>query len=240
MNWKEKGASLLNKAQHKATSNLIEPQQTEKILVEMVRVAEALFGLDPTLTFQVRIQNGFKLKGIAQTATVIEATINSTKGLAQLQACRKAATTTYNALILLAFETLTSSVQQHILLECAKSSTYLRLENHNLWIYFQSTIPCSTTPLTLHPLTPSVRNELKNWSFIHQSPYGLSFYNTSQVGWHQKPIGSLRLSNHWNFMSRNRLHCQTKDPIKKEWKNRFLLGVYTGDYYEIVKCLDEG
>jgi hypothetical protein len=54
--------------------------------------------------------------------------------------------------------------------------------------------------------------EISKWGVIHKSPHGLSFYNTT-VDWGYKPHNSLRISDHWNFASHGKLHCQTTTPV---------------------------
>lgn len=55
--------------------------------------------------------------------------------------------------------------------------------------------------------------EMSKWDKIIKSPYSDSFYS-AVVNWNFKPDGSLRISNHWNFESKGKLHCQTTTEIK--------------------------
>ena len=49
--------------------------------------------------------------------------------------------------------------------------------------------------------------EIESWDIQKKSPYSHSYYNT-EVDWDYKPEGSLRLSNHWNWVDEfNTLHC---------------------------------
>ena len=70
--------------------------------------------------------------------------------------------------------------------------------------------------------------EMSKWGLIHKSPYGLSFYN-AKVGWDSKPNGSLRISDHWNFECRGKLHCETTTyvPDNTHWA--------IGQYDETIK-----
>lgn len=61
-------------------------------------------------------------------------------------------------------------------------------------------------------------DEMKKWDVIYKSPYGSSFYNTTEIDWNYKPDGSLRVSNHWNFSTNRtkftgRIHCKTNKRI---------------------------
>lgn len=60
---------------------------------------------------------------------------------------------------------------------------------------------------------PELILEMSKWDKIIKSPYGYSFYNAI-VNWNFKPDGSLRISDHWNFESNGKIHCQTTTEIK--------------------------
>ncbi|EGQ2853432.1 hypothetical protein FZ615_04670 [Staphylococcus pseudintermedius] len=49
-----------------------------------------------------------------------------------------------------------------------------------------------------------------------KSPFSLSAYNSTDISWGHKPDGSLRVADHWNFESRQVLHCPTVEDIKDE------------------------
>lgn len=74
-----------------------------------------------------------------------------------------------------------------------------------------------------------VANFKSNWS---QSPYSESFYSAEGITWDYKPEGSLRLSDHWNFMSKGKVHCATTNP---NFKQGWAVGKYKDGKYEIVK-----
>lgn len=63
------------------------------------------------------------------------------------------------------------------------------------------------------PFPAELLLEISHWNEIRKSPFSDSFYNAT-VGWDYKPDGSLRISDHWNFTSRGKLHCQTTTEIK--------------------------
>lgn len=74
--------------------------------------------------------------------------------------------------------------------------------------------------------------EMKNWKIIHKSPYSNSFYNTKDISWVHKPDGSLRVSDHWNFVDKyGVMHCKTDRHV--ECKHRLTIGRFdakTGKY----------
>lgn len=53
-----------------------------------------------------------------------------------------------------------------------------------------------------------LRQEMKTWDEVVKSPYGHSYYN-AKVDWGYKPDNSLRISDHWNFRSKGKYHCET-------------------------------
>ena len=66
--------------------------------------------------------------------------------------------------------------------------------------------------ITNEKIPTELVNEIKGWNSIIKSPYGNSFYN-GKVGWNYKEDGSLRISDHWNFESKGKLHCQSDVPV---------------------------
>lgn len=59
-----------------------------------------------------------------------------------------------------------------------------------------------------------VIKEIETWNFIIKSPYSHSYYN-APVGWKYKTPNSLRISDHWNFSSNGKKHCQTTNQIEE-------------------------
>lgn len=60
---------------------------------------------------------------------------------------------------------------------------------------------------------------IKNWGDIFKkSPYGYSYYNFDKT-WYYNEDKGLRLSDHWNFISDNEIHCKINKKIKNntEW-----------------------
>ena len=58
---------------------------------------------------------------------------------------------------------------------------------------------------------------LDTWKIVSQSPYSYSFYNSDFIDWNYKPDKSLRISNHWNFVSEGEIHCATDCGTKNGW-----------------------
>lgn len=80
-----------------------------------------------------------------------------------------------------------------------------------------------------------VKKELLTWKVLNQSPFSRSFYNFEEVDWDFKENGSLRLSDHWNFLSRGKRHCIIKDTNPKEDIKGWKLAKYENGYYIILK-----
>lgn len=55
---------------------------------------------------------------------------------------------------------------------------------------------------------------MKSWDVILKSPYSNTFYNSKDITWNYKPDNSYRVSDHWNFVNRDRKHCKTDKPVK--------------------------
>ena len=62
-------------------------------------------------------------------------------------------------------------------------------------------------------IPPQIKEMMKAWPVIFKSPYGDSFYSSTDIGWGSKPDKSYRVSDHWNFMTRGNKHCQTDKPV---------------------------
>lgn len=75
--------------------------------------------------------------------------------------------------------------------------------------------------------------DANTWS---NSPYSASFYNSKDIDWDYKPEGSLRLSDHWNFYTREKMHCETDDP---EFKDGWAVGEYHNGKYKIIKKFND-
>lgn len=84
-------------------------------------------------------------------------------------------------------------------------------------------------------ITPKeVLEEINNFEYINKSPYSLTFYNVPEVTWDYKPEGSLRISDHWNFVSHGTKHCLL-DNTEKTIQNNWILAKYIEGKYQILK-----
>jgi hypothetical protein len=54
---------------------------------------------------------------------------------------------------------------------------------------------------------------IQAWPVIHKSPYGFSYYNSTNITWSYKPDTSLRVADHWNFKCKGKYHCVTDIPV---------------------------
>lgn len=72
----------------------------------------------------------------------------------------------------------------------------------------------------------------EEWSV---SPYGDSWYSSKEISWEYKPEGSLRIADHWNFVTKDgKKHCQTTDgDLKEGWA----IGRFVGGKYEIIEMI---
>ena len=80
--------------------------------------------------------------------------------------------------------------------------------------------------------------EMKKWKHIYKSPFSNSFYNSDEITWDHKPDKSLRVSDHWNFRTRDgKKHCETLKQV--ECKNRISIGVFLQQYgkYRILQSI---
>lgn len=84
-------------------------------------------------------------------------------------------------------------------------------------------------------ITPKeVLEEINKFEHINKSPYSSTYYNVPEVTWDYKPEGSLRMSDHWNFVSHGAKHCllsHTEEVIQNNW----ILAKYIGGKYHILK-----
>ena len=86
----------------------------------------------------------------------------------------------------------------------------------------------------LYPSSMSneARRELQKFEVISKSPYSDSFYDITNKSWNDNPIGSLRLSDHWNFESQGVLHEITLPPPSL---TSWTLARLENDGYHIIK-----
>ena len=74
--------------------------------------------------------------------------------------------------------------------------------------------------------------DIKKYNLNIKSPYSASFYD-KEVDWGNKPDGSYRLSDHWNFYTGSKTHCETECGIM----HKVALGKYDAETgkYKIIK-----
>lgn len=75
----------------------------------------------------------------------------------------------------------------------------------------------------------------QNFKEVHKSPYSKSFYN-KEVDWGYKPEGVIRISDHWNFLSHNEIHCATHQEINNE---SLSIGIFEGDKFNILESYNK-
>lgn len=73
-----------------------------------------------------------------------------------------------------------------------------------------------TTLINIIPKTVDhriIKFILDNWGDTnYKSPYSFSYYS-GKVSWTYKEDKSYRLSDHWNFISQGKKHCETTTPV---------------------------
>ena len=97
----------------------------------------------------------------------------------------------------------------------------------------------SIDELYQYDIPQDIINEMKKWDVIYKSPYGSSFYNTTDIDWNYKPDGSLRVSNHWNFSTNRtkltgRLHCKTNKKVVNNLKYTLAKYRLKNDKYDVL------
>lgn len=95
----------------------------------------------------------------------------------------------------------------------------------------------SINDLDKYPIPDKIKEMMGKWDIIYKSPYSKSFYSSSDISWTNKPDGSYRVSDHWNFKSvrnMNILHCKTD--IKVPNNTHYSIGKYNKSKktYEII------
>lgn len=89
----------------------------------------------------------------------------------------------------------------------------------------------------IRTMPQQVIKHIINHSIINPSPYNRSdsgsYYNTPDKDWDFTPDGTIRLSDHWNFISPGSRHCITSTPVENY---KWVVAKYnaaTGTYYVI-------
>lgn len=84
-----------------------------------------------------------------------------------------------------------------------------------------------------------VEKELKKFKQIHKSPYSQTYYDTKDISWEHKPEGSLRISDHWNFNSHGKKHCELYN-IDEYIEDNWILAQYKNGKYHVLKEFGKG
>lgn len=71
----------------------------------------------------------------------------------------------------------------------------------------------SVRDLKGYGIPTEIQEMMSNWDVIYKSPYSNSFYSSIDVGWGRKPDRSYRTSDHWNFYTKEKWHCQTDEKV---------------------------
>lgn len=77
---------------------------------------------------------------------------------------------------------------------------------------------------------------VKEWEILTTSPYSTSLYNKDNITWGSKPENSLRISDHWNFITHGQKHCKMENESKN---NHLMLCIYQNGIYKIIEDLTE-
>lgn len=83
-------------------------------------------------------------------------------------------------------------------------------------------------------MSDEARTELDTWSTRNKSPFSASYYNMDGIEWGSKPVGHLRISDHWSFESKEEKHCRLFNSPDRQ-VNGWKLCRYDGQFYHIVK-----
>jgi hypothetical protein len=70
----------------------------------------------------------------------------------------------------------------------------------------------------VHGMSEEIIKFAKEHNILFKSPYSNSFYSNGKKTWNYTEIGTIRISDHWNFLSQNKIHCKTSsDVCKNHW-----------------------
>lgn len=80
-------------------------------------------------------------------------------------------------------------------------------------------------------------DEIISWEIKCKSPFSHSYYNVTagEKTWDFTPLGSLRLSDHWNFKAHGRIHCPTDREVENN--RNWTLAQWDGDQYVILRSI---
>jgi hypothetical protein len=80
-------------------------------------------------------------------------------------------------------------------------------------------------------------DEIVAWEIKCKSPFSHSYYNVraGEKTWDDTPLGSLRISDHWNFKANGKVHCPTDRPVANN--ARWTLAQWDGEQYVVLRSL---
>lgn len=83
----------------------------------------------------------------------------------------------------------------------------------------------------------AIRDVIDSWEIACKSPHSHSYYNVreGEKTWEITPLGSLRVSDHWNFGAHGAVHCPTDVPVRNDVN--WALGQYDGEKYVLLLVL---
>lgn len=82
-----------------------------------------------------------------------------------------------------------------------------------------------------------IKDAVMSWAKATKSPYSQSYYNLApgEKDWGKTPIGSLRASDHWNFVAKQSRHCHTL--VRPVPPRTWSIGQWNGDCYVILMSI---
>ncbi|MBQ7207995.1 MAG: hypothetical protein IJS01_09385 [Lentisphaeria bacterium] len=84
-------------------------------------------------------------------------------------------------------------------------------------------------------MPPQVALQLAGWEYVSRSPYSQSYYNMPGKSWENTPEGVIRISDHWNFESRNEVHCTTDSPVENN--SHWTVAQYRNGVYRVLSSV---
>jgi len=72
----------------------------------------------------------------------------------------------------------------------------------------------SVDDLEDYDIPEEIKKMMATWEIINKSPYSDTFYSSTDIDWGHKPDKSYRVSDHWNFYTHEKWHCQTDKKVQ--------------------------
>lgn len=82
-----------------------------------------------------------------------------------------------------------------------------------------------------------ILDEINSWDICSKSPWSHSYYDNTEIDFGYKPEGTHRIAEHWNFISKGNLECETYEEVIDDHK--FRLGKFENGKYRIIKIYNE-